>query len=135
MGSVAGRAEQEPGRAADYGCPHEGGVGGLRNVHIRNSFGRRAFFRRIGLASQQALVDKKILGFEHPAVGRHQVSCREQDDISGNEIVGTHRDLATVAQHLLLQRHGQLQLLGRLFSTMLLDAVEQHAQPDFGAAR
>jgi hypothetical protein len=120
--------QKEFGRAADDGRPHEGGVGGLRHVDIYDSFGGRAFFRRVGFARQQALVDKKIPGFEHPAVGGHQVSCGEEDNVARDKLIGADRDLTTIAQRLLLKRHRDLELLSRLFSTILLDAVEQYAE-------
>ena len=43
-------------------------------------------------------------------------------------MIGADRDLTTIAQRLLLKRHRDLELLSRLFSTILLDAVEQYAE-------
>ena len=123
LGSVAGRAKQEVGGTADDGGPHKGRVDGLRHTCIRDALGHRAFFCRRGFAGQQALVDEKISGFKHPAVGWHHVPCGEHDNITGDELIGADRDLFVIAQDPLLERHRDFELFCGLFSTILLDAV------------
>ncbi len=112
--------------------PIKAALASLRDVDVGDTVGHGALFNRIGLAGQQTFVDEEIPGLNDPAVGRHQVSGGEHDNVAGNELIGANGDLPAIAQSLLFQRHRDLELIGGLFGPVLLHAVEQNTEQHHG---
>ena len=87
LGCKADAADHQPGRAVHHRAAHEGSVRGAGNFRAVDAFIAHVFLRRVGLARQQCLVDKKIPGFEETPIRWDQIPGGQQHDIAGDEVL------------------------------------------------
>ena len=86
----SGAADHQPGRATHHRAAHKGSVHRRSDFRAVDPFIARVLFRRVGLAGQQCLVDKKIPGFEQPPIRWDQIPGGQEYDISRHEIRARH---------------------------------------------
>ena len=121
--------DQCPRRAADDGAAHEDAVRRLCSG-LRRRRAACVLLDRVGFARQQSLVDVEVAGLEEPAVGWHEITGREQDDVAGHQLGGWQFLVATVPQDPDGERNALAQRFRRRLGAVLLHEVDENGEDD-----
>ncbi len=91
-------------------------------------------FHRVGFTRQQRLLDEEIARFQHPAIRRNQIACRQERNVAGYDFGYRNLQRLAIAQHIDADGNRLAQFFRSRIGAVFLDKVqrdtEQHDATD-----